>query len=182
HIGHCCRMERATSISEHNAKLGPANSGGVLQHRLEHARQLAGRARDDAQYLRRRRLLLQRLAEIAGARIELGFQLASLSLEVFFQLGAGFAYPTKARCRLRSGRTNFATASPALGAFGRQGHLDRPVLVVTGRGSALASRNVRTVTGIGIAPRERRASDSMAVTPLEEPPQPQRASARDYPG
>ena len=55
----------------HVAELGLAEPRRVLQHRLEHRLQLAGRARDYLQYLRRRRLLLQRLRELARARLHL---------------------------------------------------------------------------------------------------------------
>src|SRR5215468_527470 len=71
-------------------------------------------------------------------------ELAPACFELLLQVGAGLAAPTSARSHLRSGRTNFATARTAFGAFARQGHLDRPMLVVTSRGSGLASRNART--------------------------------------
>jgi len=44
-------MERAAFITEQNAKLGPANTGGVLQHRLEHRLKLAERTADDLEHL-----------------------------------------------------------------------------------------------------------------------------------
>ena len=43
----------------------------ILQHRLEHRLQFARRAADDLQHLRGRRLLLQRLGQIARARLHL---------------------------------------------------------------------------------------------------------------
>jgi hypothetical protein len=90
-------MEHAAFITEQNAKLGPANAGGVLQHGLKHARQLAGRARNDAEHFRRCRLLLKRLDQVlarlgklACARIEFVFKHASMSLEFLYQCGLGF--------------------------------------------------------------------------------------------
>ena len=53
------------------AELGLADARRVLQHGLEHRLQLAGRAADDLQHLRGRRLLLQRLGELARARLHL---------------------------------------------------------------------------------------------------------------
>ena len=53
------------------AKLGIANAGRVRQHGLEHGLQLARRAADDLEHLRRRGLLLQRFAEIVGALAQL---------------------------------------------------------------------------------------------------------------
>ena len=61
------------------AELGLADARRVLQHGLEHGLQLAGRAADDTQDLRRRRLLLQRLAQLVGA-----------NLDLLFQVGIGF--------------------------------------------------------------------------------------------
>src|SRR5262249_18770964 len=43
----------------------------VLKHSLEHRLQIAGRTRDNAKHLGRRRLLLQRLGELARARLHL---------------------------------------------------------------------------------------------------------------
>src|SRR5262249_16053993 len=62
------------------AELGRADAGRVLQHGVEDGLQLARRARNYAQHLRRRRLLLQRLGkvpphlgELTSARSELLF-------------------------------------------------------------------------------------------------------------
>src|SRR5262245_62004310 len=64
------------------AGFGFAKPGRVRQHRFEYRLKLAGRARNDAQYLGGRGPLLQRLGkvsprlcEFAGARFELLFQL-----------------------------------------------------------------------------------------------------------
>src|SRR5262249_11479604 len=72
---------------------------------IEHRLQVAGRTRNDAQHLRGRGLLLQRLSEL------------------LFQLSGGLARLADARTRLRSGRTRLAAACWALCAFERQGHL-----------------------------------------------------------
>ena len=61
------------------AELGLADARRILQHGLEHGLQFAGRTADDAQHLRRRRLLLQRLAQLVGA-----------NLDLLFQVGIGF--------------------------------------------------------------------------------------------
>src|SRR5262249_31851366 len=96
-----------------------AESGGVIQHDLEHRLQLAGRARDDAQHFGRRRLLLPHLGEF------------------LFQIGAGLADAANARSRLRSGRTRLAVACWAFCAFERQGH---PVGTATGPPSGRPSQ------------------------------------------
>src|SRR5262249_5621257 len=48
------------------------------------------RARDDAQHLRGRRLLLQCFGELARARLELAFQLARVRLELLFRRSLRF--------------------------------------------------------------------------------------------
>ena len=53
------------------AELGLADARRIFQHGLEDRLQLAGRAGDDLQHLRRRGLLLQRLGEIVGALAQL---------------------------------------------------------------------------------------------------------------
>ena len=71
HSEHRRRAPRTALESEQSAEIGLANSHSVLQHGLEHRLQLAGRTRDDAQHLRCRGLLLQRLGEIVGALAQL---------------------------------------------------------------------------------------------------------------
>jgi hypothetical protein len=85
-IGRRCTVQRghAEGISlakEQIAELGLAEPGRVRQQGLEHALQLAGRAADNLEDLRRRRLLLQcvgkvpsRFREFASAYFELPFQ------------------------------------------------------------------------------------------------------------
>ena len=65
----CSATARNASPSRRykRAELGLANARRIRQHRLEYRLQLAGRAGDDAQHLRGRGLLLQRLAQIIGA-------------------------------------------------------------------------------------------------------------------
>jgi len=52
-------------------KVCVADTCRVVQHRLEHRRELAGRARDDAQNVRGRGLLLQQFAEIVRTLAQL---------------------------------------------------------------------------------------------------------------
>src|SRR5262249_25141351 len=54
-----------------HAILSPTDTHRVSQHRVEHGLKLAGRARDYAEHLRRRSLLLQRLGQVACARLHL---------------------------------------------------------------------------------------------------------------
>ena len=54
-------------ISPQHRELGLADVGGMLQHALEHRREIAGRAGDDPQHLRHRGLPLERIAQIVGA-------------------------------------------------------------------------------------------------------------------
>ena len=49
------------------SKLGVADADGVLQHGCKHRLKIAGRAADDLEHLRRRRLLLQRFGKLARA-------------------------------------------------------------------------------------------------------------------
>ena len=53
----------AIDISE----LGIADANRVLKHRRKHRLQIAGRATDNLEHLRRRRLLLQRFSEVGRA-------------------------------------------------------------------------------------------------------------------
>src|SRR5262249_28342562 len=74
-MGH--NANRTLIRQEHLAKLGLADRDGILQHRLEHRLQLARRAADYAQHLGRRRLLLQRFAQIVRPLAQL-FQQAGV--------------------------------------------------------------------------------------------------------
>ncbi len=63
------RLERAIDVAEQDAELGRADAHRVFQHGLEHGLELAGGARDHAQHLGGRGLLLQRLGELARSRL-----------------------------------------------------------------------------------------------------------------
>jgi len=49
------------------SKVSVADANSLLQHGLEHGLQIARRAANDFEYVRRRSLLLQRLNEVGGA-------------------------------------------------------------------------------------------------------------------
>ena len=59
--------ESGAVVEQQIAELCFADAGRILQHRLEHRLQLAGRRTDDAQHVRRRRLLFERFGELARA-------------------------------------------------------------------------------------------------------------------
>src|SRR6516162_553557 len=63
----CDAPEAVSLTQQHGSEHGFADTYCVFQHGLEYWFQLAGRAGDDAQHLRRRCLLLQRFGEISGA-------------------------------------------------------------------------------------------------------------------
>src|SRR5215470_17114238 len=52
-------------VERQRAVRRPAETVRLLQYRIEHRRQIAGRGIDDLQYLRGRGLLLQRLARLS---------------------------------------------------------------------------------------------------------------------
>ena len=65
-------MRKVVSLPQPQvAELRLAEAHGVRQHGLEHRLEFAGRARDDLQHLGGRRLLLQRLGQLARARLHL---------------------------------------------------------------------------------------------------------------
>src|SRR5262245_25017076 len=123
--------ERAAFMQIEVAELGLANAHCISQHGLEHRLKLARRTRDDAQHLRARRLLLQSLGELTGARFGL-----------LFQLDQRIGLAANVRSRLRSVRTRLAVACWALCAFERQGHLvgtvTGPLPVGPSQGSSLS--------------------------------------------
>src|SRR5262245_55426943 len=63
--------ECAIFIEHHATEVGLAYARRVLQHGLEYGLELARRTRDDAQHLRGRRLLLQRLGQFTSAGLHL---------------------------------------------------------------------------------------------------------------
>jgi hypothetical protein len=64
-------FSRLAVEAEQRTKLGLADARGILQHGLENRLQFSGRRTDDAQHLRRCRLLLQRLGEVICALAQL---------------------------------------------------------------------------------------------------------------
>src|SRR6266481_7341213 len=63
--------ERVSFTQRHNTELGSAKLYRVRQYSFKHWLKFAGRARDGPQNLAGRRLLLQRLGQIARARLHL---------------------------------------------------------------------------------------------------------------
>ena len=61
---HHLRDERTIDVADQHAKLGLADTKGVLQDGGEDRLEPAGRARDDAQHLRGRSLLFQCLGKV----------------------------------------------------------------------------------------------------------------------
>jgi hypothetical protein len=59
-----------------------AEAGRLVQNRLEHRRQIAGRAVDDLQHLGGARLLGQRLVTLGGARIEFSLERRNPLLQI----------------------------------------------------------------------------------------------------
>src|SRR5262245_5370094 len=71
-VGRCRGTRRRCSRSGGGVLCGSlANSHRVREYGLEDRLQLPGRRRDDLQHFRGRRLLLQRVAELARARLHL---------------------------------------------------------------------------------------------------------------
>ena len=63
-----CHKAKSTVLVEiEAAEFGIADADGFLQHGLKHGLQIAGRATDDLENLRRGRLLLQRFREVGCA-------------------------------------------------------------------------------------------------------------------
>src|SRR5262245_36185462 len=71
HTEQCNQASGGSLKPEHHSKIGFADESGLLQHGIEHGLQLPRRTGNDAQHLRRRCLLLQRLGEVARARLHL---------------------------------------------------------------------------------------------------------------
>src|ERR1700682_4142159 len=60
----CRQLKRVAIVTEQGAEFCFADACGILQHGLYGRLQLTGRRTDDAQHVRRRRLVLQRLAQV----------------------------------------------------------------------------------------------------------------------
>src|SRR5262249_39955113 len=133
---HCGDAEALAIIDKQVTEFCLTEAARVGQNSLKDGLKVAWRTGDRAEYLRGRRLLLQRLGkatphlgELTGARFELLFQLAQRIEPV-----------TNARFRLRSHRTKLAGARWTICTFARQSHL---VGTVTGpplRPSPVADR------------------------------------------
>ena len=156
---HGTRPHRPIVEPEQNSKTGLADAHRTLQHDLEHRLQLAWRAADDAEHLRSRRLLLQRLGKLARARVEPSFQ-----------LGSRLALAADARLRLRSGRRN-ATLRPAFRRLARQASSPVPSLVSQAKVPSGIARFL--FGGVCAATkgenRERRASDQACGEDVSSP-------------
>ena len=63
-VVHCHHAEAAIFTKLQHAEFGFADARGIFQHGIEDRLQLAGRRADDAQHVRSRRLLLQRLPQL----------------------------------------------------------------------------------------------------------------------
>src|SRR5262245_9952970 len=84
--------ELVTLAEKQARKLGVAQACRVRQHGIEDGLQFSRRARDDAQHLGGRSLLLPRLGELARTRLKLLLKLARVRLELLI------------RCRTHAGR------------------------------------------------------------------------------
>ena len=60
----CDTSVRITLAKQHRTKSSLANASRVLQHSVEYRCKVTGRAADNAQHFRRRRLLFQRLPQL----------------------------------------------------------------------------------------------------------------------
>ena len=108
--GRGCAVQRNDSkrislASKYQPKIGIADARGVGEHGLEDRFECVGRARDHAQDIGGRGLLLQSLVEF------------------LFQVRVGCAKAFNVSSRLRSGRTKTTNAGLALRPLARQGHL-----------------------------------------------------------
>src|SRR6516165_8788648 len=116
---HCGDAEALAIIDKQVTEFCLTEAARVGQNSLKDGLKVAWRTGDRPEYLRGRRLLLQRLGkvpphlgELTGARFELLFQLAQRIEPV-----------ANARFRVRSGRTKLAGARWTTCTFARQGHL-----------------------------------------------------------
>src|SRR5207248_5386955 len=66
-------MDELPVKPEHVAELSLTEPRGALRHGVKHRLHVSRRARDDAQHLRGRHLLFQRLAQFAGKHLDLLF-------------------------------------------------------------------------------------------------------------
>src|SRR5215467_13941400 len=133
---HCGDAEALAIIDKQVTEFCLTEAARVGQNSLKDGLKVAWRTGDRAEYLRGRRLLLQRLGKVPP---HLG-ELTGARFELLFQLAQRIGPVANARFRLRSGRTKLAGARWTSCTFARQGYL---VGTVTGpplRPSPLADR------------------------------------------
>src|SRR5262249_23956497 len=128
------------------------DAGGIehpcvrLGDRVERAPAVLRCAGDNAQHLRGRRLLFQRLSKVLPSLDKF----VPVFFKLLFQIGTRLTHPIASRSRLRSGRTKLAAACWTLCAFERQGYL------------------VGTVTGLHSGRPSQRSSLSILTEPHDE--------------
>src|SRR5262245_32127932 len=105
-------------LSVDEALVSVAKPDRIVQHVLQGRLEVERRAAGDLEDFAGRGLLLQRFGELLPS---LG-EFAPASFKLLLQRGVGFALATRARSRLRSGRTKLATLRLAFRALARQGH------------------------------------------------------------
>ena len=146
---------------------------GVRQHGLEHWLQLAGRARDDAQHLRGRGLLLQRLGKLARALLHLVEQPHVLDRD--HRLVGERPHQLDLTIRERAGRPagNRDDANGTALVYHRHGNDGsqlNPTIGLTDRRFQLLGVDVRNVDDRGIDERARRHRRLTARNLWEELP------------
>jgi len=75
-------VERLAIEARQETELGLAQPHRLFEHRVEHWGEIAGRAVDDPQYLRRRGLLVERFRQFGGAVFDLLFEVGVGALQV----------------------------------------------------------------------------------------------------
>src|SRR5215471_2061808 len=115
---HCADAEALAIIDKQVTEFCLTEATRVGQNSLKDGLKVTWRTGDRAEYLRGRRLLLQRLGKVPP---HLG-ELTGARFELLFQLAQRIGPVANARFRLRSGRTKLVRAR-AICTFARQGHL-----------------------------------------------------------
>src|SRR5262245_60874449 len=123
---HCGDAEALAIIDKQVTEFCLTEAARVGQNSLKDGLKVAWRTGDRAEYLRGRRLLLQRLGKVPP---HLG-ELTRARFELLFQLAQRIGPVANARFRLRSGRTKLAGARRwTTCTFARQNHLVAQSLV-----------------------------------------------------